>query len=96
MEKTSFTRLNKLFKIDTSERNHKVLLSNKNLLALINETKLFIIPILFHVASLSLVPDKHFMLKYLPFYEVTRFADSEARQAHLKERQKKSQEGTLR
>lgn len=96
VEKTSFTQLNKLFKIDMSEWNHKVMLSNKNLMALINETKFFIIPILPHVASLSLVPNKHFMLKYLPFYEVTHLADSEARQARLKEREKKSQEGTLR
>lgn len=96
VEKTSFTQLNKLFKIDTFEWNHKVLLSNNNLLALINETKLFIIPILPHVASPSLVPNKHFVLKYLPFYEVTSLADSEACQARLKEREKQRQEGILR
>lgn len=96
MEKTSFTQLNKLFKIDRFEQNQKVLLSNKNLLVLINETKLFIIPILSHVASPSLVPNKHFVLKYLPFYEVTRLVDLDALQACLKEQEKKSQEGTLR
>ncbi|KAL6327141.1 hypothetical protein AAG906_014959 [Vitis piasezkii] len=53
VEKTSFTRLNKLFKIDTSERNHKVLLSNKNLLALINEPKSFVIPVFSRVVPLT-------------------------------------------
>ncbi|RVX06652.1 hypothetical protein CK203_029464 [Vitis vinifera] len=35
VEKAFFTRLNKLFEIDASEQNHKVLLLDKNLLTLI-------------------------------------------------------------
>ena len=38
VEKASFVRLNKLFKIDVDERAHSVLLSNKNLLALIKKS----------------------------------------------------------
>ncbi|KAL6334873.1 hypothetical protein AAG906_023678 [Vitis piasezkii] len=44
MEKASFTWLNKLFEIDTSKRAYKVFLSDKNLLALIDNPKPFIIP----------------------------------------------------
>lgn len=65
MEKASFTRLNKLFKIDASERNHKVILSDKNLLMLIDDPKLFIIPVFPCVAPLSLVLGEHFVLKDL-------------------------------
>ena len=39
---------------------------------------------------------EHFVLKDLPFYEVARLADFEARQARLEERERKHQEGTLR
>lgn len=44
----------------------------------------------------SLVPDKHFVLKDLPFYEVVHLADSEACKARLEECEKKRHEGTLR
>ena len=56
MEKAFFVLLNKLFEIEVFERNHKVLLSNKNLLALINEPKLFVIPVFPRMASPFLVP----------------------------------------
>ena len=39
---------------------------------------------------------EHFVLKDLPFYEVARLAYFEARQAHLEERERKHQDGTLR
>ena len=96
MEKASFTRLNKLFEIDALEQNHKVLLSNKNLLALINEPKSFVIPVFSRVAPLSLVLGKHFVVKDLPFYAVALLVDSEACQASLEEREKKRQERMLR
>lgn len=38
---------------------------------------------------------KQFMLKDLPFHEVTYFVDSEARQARFDTQEKKHQEGTL-
>ena len=75
VEKASFTRLNKLFEIGAFEQNHKVLLLDKNLLALINDSKSFIIPIFPHVAPSFLVPDEHFVLKDLPFYEVAHLVD---------------------
>ncbi|RVW33086.1 hypothetical protein CK203_102296 [Vitis vinifera] len=55
--------------VDASKRNHKVLLSDKNLLALINDPKSFIIPVFPHVAPPSLIPNEHFMMKDLPIYE---------------------------
>ena len=79
MEKASFTRLNKLFEIDTSKRAYKVFLSDKNLLALIDNPKPFIIPVFPCLAPPSLVPGEHFVLKDFPFYEVARLAYSEAR-----------------
>lgn len=39
---------------------------------------------------------KQFMLKDLPFHEVTYFVDSEAQQAHFDTQEKKRQERTLR
>ena len=96
MEKTSFACLNKLFEIDTAERAYNVLLSDKNLQALIENPKSFIILVFSRLASLSLILDEHFVLKDLPFYEIARLADSEAHQAHLEEREKKCQEITLR
>ena len=96
VDKASFTRLNKLFEISASKRNHQVHLSDKNLLVRTKDPKPFIIPIFPRVAFSSLVPDEHFVLKDLPFYVVARLADSEARHAHLEQWEKKCQEGTLR
>ena len=95
VEKDSFTRLNKLFKIDGFERNHNVLLSDKNLMVLINDLKPFIIPVFPHVAFPSLVASEHFVLKDLSFYEVVRLADLKARQTRLELWEKKRQEGHL-
>ncbi|RVW36949.1 hypothetical protein CK203_094933 [Vitis vinifera] len=54
VKKASFAKLNKLFEIDVVERAQKVFLSNKNLLALINNLKPFIIPTFPWLAPLSL------------------------------------------
>lgn len=78
MEKASVTWLNKLFEINVSEWNHKVLLLDKNLLALINDPKPFIIHVFPRVAPPSLVPGEHFVPKDLPFYKVAYLANSEA------------------
>lgn len=88
MEKASFARLNKLFKIDVVEWAHNILLLDNNLLALIKNPKLFI-PMFPQLAPSTLVLNEHFMLKDLVFYEVACLADSEARQACLEEREKK-------
>ena len=71
-------------------------MSEKNLLTLIDDPKPFIILVFSRLAPPSLVLAEHFVLKDLPFYKVARLADFEARQARLKEREKKHQEGTLR
>ena len=54
-----------------AERAYKVLLSNKNLLVLIDNPKSFIIPVFSHLAASSLVLGEYFVLKDLFFYEVT-------------------------
>lgn len=50
VENDSFDRLNKLFEISTTERDHQVLLMDKNLLPMVRESKSFILPILPHLA----------------------------------------------
>ena len=78
------------------ERAYKVLLSDKNLLVLIDNPKSFIIPVFSCLAASSLVLGEYFVLKDLFFYEVTHLADSEAHQDSLEEQERNCQEGTLR
>ena len=95
MEKASFARLNKLFEIDVAKQVYSVLLSNKNMLALIENPKLLIILVFSRLAHSSLVLDEHFMLKDLSSCKVVRLANSEAHQACLKEREKKTPGGDI-
>lgn len=69
-----------MFELDTAEWAHKVLLSDKNLLALIENPKPFIIPVFSWLAPPSMVSNKHFVLKDFSFYEVARLADFETHQ----------------
>ncbi|RVW96087.1 hypothetical protein CK203_027599 [Vitis vinifera] len=46
VEKASFIHLNKLFEITTNERNHHMLLSARNLLAVIRELQSYVFPII--------------------------------------------------
>lgn len=96
VDKASFAQLNKLFEISASEQDHHVLLIDKNLQTVVKEAKPFIRPILPHLASQSLVPGEHHVLKDLPFYEVARATDSKARQDSLEQMEKKRQDGMLR
>ena len=96
VEKASFAHLNKLFEIGTTELAHNLPLSDKNLQALIENLKPFIIPVFSSLTHLSLVPNEHFMLKDLSFYEIDRLAGFEARHDHLEEREKKFQKKTFR
>lgn len=48
------------------------------------------------LAPSSLVLNKHFVLKDLPFYKAPRLADSKVRQTRLEECEKKHHEGTLK
>lgn len=70
VEKASFERLNKLFEISVNECNHQILLTDKNLLAMVRESKLFNLPVLLRLAPKVLVPDEYHMLKDLHLYEV--------------------------
>lgn len=79
VEKASFDRLNQLFEIYSTEWNYQVLLINKNLQAVVKESQLFILHILPHLAHRTLVSDKHYVLKDLPFYEVAHAVDFKAR-----------------
>lgn len=59
MEKASFDRLNKLFEISLVERNHQVLMRNKNLQTVVKKSKSFIVPILPRLAPRVLVLGEH-------------------------------------
>ena len=89
VEKASFARLNKLFEISTSECNYHIFFMDKNLQAVLKEAKSFILPILHRLAPRSLVPDKHHVLKDLPFNEVACATDSQAHQDRLEQKEKK-------
>ena len=73
-----------------------MLLTKKNLRVVLAQAKPFVIPLLPWLAPPTLMSGEYFVMKDLPFYEVARFADAEARQACLDTREKKCQEGTLR
>ena len=66
VEKASFDRLNKLFVIFSSERHHQTLLIDWNLLVVVRESHLYILPSL---APKVLELDEHHTLNDLPFYE---------------------------
>lgn len=76
VKKASFDQLKKLFEINANERNHQVLLRDKNLLPMVMVSKSYILLILPCLASQSLVPDQHHVLKDLPCYEVSHTSDS--------------------
>ena len=96
MEKASFDHLNKLFEINANEWNHQILLIDQNLLVVVWEPKLYVLPILPHLVSKVLVPGEHHMLKDPSFYEVVHTRDVKACQDRLDQRDKKRQEGMLR
>ena len=90
--KSSFSFLNKLFEIDQSKRSHGVLLTEKNQKVILAQVKPFVIPLFPKLAPPTLVSSEHFVLKDLPFYEVARLADIEAKKSHLDTNEKKHQE----
>lgn len=97
MEKASFDRLNKLYKISVLEQDHQTLLSAQNLLEVVRESCPYMIPVVPRkLPSRIVVPGEHYALKDLPFYKEAREADAKARQERLEQREEKRQEGTLR
>ena len=79
VEKASFDHLNKLFEIIAIERHHQMLLSTRNLLAVVREPQPYVLNILPRRLPKVVVPGEHFVLKDLPFYEKAREADVKAR-----------------
>lgn len=67
VEKVSFSRINKLFKIGKEKHNHNVLLTENNLKFVIANPKLFVIPVFPWLAPPTLVSSEHFVLKDFPF-----------------------------
>ena len=96
MDKTFFDRLNKLFVISVSERNHETLMIDQNLQAVVRDSQPYVIPTFPCFEPRVLVPDEHHVLKDLPFYEEASTIDAKARQGRLNKREQKRQEGTLR
>lgn len=80
VEKASFNGLNKLFEISTNERNHQILLTDRNFLVMVRELKSFILPILPSLTPKVLVSGGYHVLKDLPLYEIARATDVKARQ----------------
>lgn len=80
LEKASFDHVNKLFEITTNEQNHQIFLMDRNLLVVVREPKLYVLPILPHPV---LVPSKHHVLKDFTFYKVARARNAKACQDRL-------------
>lgn len=78
VKKAFFDWLNKLFVISTSEQHYETLLTDRSLLAVVQELQLYVLPILPHLVPKVLVPGEHHVLKNLSFYEEVRAADTKA------------------
>ena len=72
-----------------------MLLIENNLGNLLERPHPFVIPVFPRLAPPTLVLSEHFVLKDLPFYEVTWLFDFEVRQSHFDTLEKKLQDGTL-
>ena len=69
VDKTSFDQLNKLFVIFTREWNHETLLTKENLLKLVRDPKLYVVPSsLPRFAPKVSVFGEHYVMKDLSFY----------------------------
>ena len=96
MEKALFDRLNKLFEITAVERHHQMLLSARNLLAVVREPQPYVLNILPRRLPKVVVPREHFVLKDIPLYAKAREANAKTRQERLDQREEKRHKGTLR
>lgn len=95
VEKASFDRLNKLFVISTSERNYQTLMTDQNLLAVVQEPQSYVLPILPRSTSKVLGLSEHHVLKELSFYKIARAAHPNVPQDWLNQRKKKRRERML-
>ena len=93
VEKASFVRLNKLFEIIVSERNHHTLLSAQNLFVVVREPQSYVINIIPRQLSKIVVPGEHFILKDIPFYKEAREVEVKTLQERLEQQEKKGKRG---
>lgn len=96
MDKTSFDWLNKLFVISVGEQDHETLLTNQNLLSLVRDSQSYTVPSLPRFAPKLLVPNEHYVVKDLLFYEEARTADVKARQDRFAKNERKRKKIMLR
>ena len=74
VEKASFARLNKLFEITAAERQYVTLLTARNVMVVVRESREYIINILPMKLPKKVVLGEHYVLKDLPFYKEVRDA----------------------
>ncbi|RVW31043.1 hypothetical protein CK203_093526 [Vitis vinifera] len=89
VEKASFACLSKCFEIDAKERQCKMLLTARNLMAVVREPQEYVINILLRKMPNEVVPGEHYIVKDLPIYQASKEADAEKRRALLDNREKK-------
>ncbi|RVW87312.1 hypothetical protein CK203_037254 [Vitis vinifera] len=77
-------------------RQYVTLLTARNLMAVVWESREYIINILPRKLPKKVVPREHYILKDLPFYKEVQQADAEKRRALLDDRERRKNEGTLR
>ena len=73
-----------------------MLLTARNLLAVVRESQAYVINILPRKLPKKVVPGEHNILKDLPFYKEVQKVDAQKRRALLDDREGKKKEGTLR
>ncbi|RVW36608.1 hypothetical protein CK203_072891 [Vitis vinifera] len=83
VEKASFDRLNRLFKIVAAERSCETLLSAQNLRSVTREPQSYVLNILPRRLPKEVVAGKHFVLQDLSFFAAVRKADARTRKARL-------------
>ena len=71
------------------------LLTTRNLMAVVQESREYIINILPRKLPKKVVPEEHYILKDLPFFKEVQQADAEKRRALLDDRERRKNEGTL-
>ena len=79
VEKASFACLNKLFEIDSKERQCKMLLTARNLMAVVWEPQEYVINILPRKMPKEVVLGEHYTVKDLPVYQEFKEVDIEKR-----------------
>lgn len=96
VEKASFDRLNKLFMIASKEQNHQTLLTARNLFAVIQEPRPYVLPIIPRRLPKVVVLGEYHVLKDLPFYEEAHGRTLRLAKNVLTRGKEKRQEGMLR